>query len=715
MTIPFLDIFKKVKARFTTSSPRSEAPSAPLPRGVHTEKPSGERLSKTVMPSKSRPAPVSDPFSSQAGAAAPNTRISTDPAQRSAGQKRDLPLVVALALQPKVERAIALQLSDLLGQMPEGFLKPVEQFDPARRVLLKASEVERGMAAGKPSISLTTVYEQVPEIFLLRVPAGDATEVALPYEKVLEQFQNLQVREDQEQEQDVPQVETPILQVTLEDTQRFGTTMTAVQSSAHPPVKVEPATAQTLSSAEPEGIVHETSAPRKIGGFSLAPPVTLKPAQPPPPAAPRSGAPTRIPFHLPPNGAGVPVSETVPASSGPPVPNLSPKKPGPAPGPVRLPFKVSPPSDALRPKRMLVPGVERPEPPEAEPVAAPVTPPKNDGVKVSLNLRAILQNLPVFQFTGSAEAVPAEARVELPFSLIESQLASGRVGIPPKTLQAAMPEQFRGLIVIDDGESPVLLPLQEVLKNLPDTALQMRPDQEVIETGEIIETPFSIKAAEDAKRLQEADRAKTEAPETRPPESDNAPSAVPPATAESPQAVEKVEVKAEAEPAPASAPTESKVKIEGAADQAPASAEAPPKAEEKKSEPKPEAKNEAKQVVEKATALPGVAGCSVTFADGLSLAGNLPAEVGVDGLCAMAPSLLQRIDRHMLDTKLGPLTSMTLHCANSPVTFFMKGDVCLTVLHDGGDLASETQETLAEMAKELSRTYSQPETAHVDH
>ena len=524
------------------------------------------------------------------------------------------------------------------------------------------------------------------------------------------------MREDQEKEQDVPQLETPILQVTLEDTQRFGTTMTSVQSSAHPPVKVEPATAQTLSSAEPEGIVQETSAPRKIGGFSLAPPVTLKPAEPPPSAAPpQSGAPTRIPFHLPPNGAGVPVSETVPASSGPPVPNLSPKKPGPAPSPVRLPFKVSPPSDALRPKRTLVPGVERPEPPEAEPVAAPVTPPKNDGVKVSLNLRAILQNLPVFQFTGSAEAVPAETRIELPYSLIESQLASGRVGISPKTLQAAMPEEFRSLVVIDDSESPVLLPLQEVLKNLPDTALQMRPDQEVIETGEIIETPFSIKAAEDAKRLQEASRAKPEALASKTPEPEKAASAVPPAPAESAQAAEKVEVKAEAEPAPAPATIETEEKIEAAVDPKTVSAETPPRAEEKKSEPKPEAKNEAKQVVEKATALPGVAGCSVTFADGLSLAGNLPAEAGADGLCAMAPSLLQRIDRHMLDTKLGPLTSMTLHCAKSPVTFFMKGNVCLTVLHDGGDLASETQETLAEMAKELSRTYSQPETAHVDH
>jgi hypothetical protein len=81
----------------------------------------------------------------------------------------------------------------------------------------------------------------------------------------------------------------------------------------------------------------------------------------------------------------------------------------------------------------------------------------------------------------------------------------------------------------------------------------------------------------------------------------------------------------------------------------------------------------------------------------------------------MAPSLLQRIERHMLGTKLGSLTAVTLHCTQTPVTFFMQGNICLTVLQAGGKLAPETQGELVNMTKELSRTYSQPETAHVDH
>jgi hypothetical protein len=45
----------------------------------------------------------------------------------------------------------------------------------------------------------------------------------------------------------------------------------------------------------------------------------------------------------------------------------------------------------------------------------------------------------------------------------------------------------------------------------------------------------------------------------------------------------------------------------------------------------------------------------------------------------------------------------------------MKGNICLTVLHAVAELESKSQNKLAEMANELSRTYSQPETAHVDH
>ena len=69
----------------------------------------------------------------------------------------------------------------------------------------------------------------------------------------------------------------------------------------------------------------------------------------------------------------------------------------------------------------------------------------------------------------------------------------------------------------------------------------------------------------------------------------------------------------------------------------------------------------------------------------------------------------------MADTKLGGLNAMTLYCAKSPLTFFRRGNICLSVLHSAEGLTAEIREQLERMAQELSQTYSQPEVSHVDH
>ena len=128
-----------------------------------------------------------------------------------------------------------------------------------------------------------------------------------------------------------------------------------------------------------------------------------------------------------------------------------------------------------------------------------------------------------------------------------------------------------------------------------------------------------------------------------------------------------------------------------------------------------EAKSNAKEIVIRVSCLPGVAGCSIAFADGLTMAGNLPPNLGADGLCAVAPSVLQKIQKHMPETDLGSLNSMTLNCSKSPMSFFMEGNICLTVLHSEQTLEAVTQEQLVEMTKELAQIFAQPETTHVDH
>ena len=489
MTIPFLDIFKKLSGRSqqtTTEAPDTQ-PSRPLP--ATPQKSAGERLSKTVMPNTVRSS--SSDFLKAAGDSAPNVR---------AAAVRALPPTVALALQPKVERAISLPLSDMVERVPAGFLKPTESFDVSQTILLKASEIEKGMADGKPAVSLFSIYEQVPDIFDRNVRPDDATQIAVPHGKVLEQLRKMQVRDDQELETAVPQVDTPILKVTIEDTERFGTTLPVLTMSADPPVKVEAASAQAFSSAEPEAAVQE-----KVAAASAVSLATPPPKITPRPSAPDPVAPSRIPFKLPPKGAGGTATERVPASSSSSAPPSVPVSAN----PTRIPYKMTPPSDDLKPKLRLVPGVSADdmttsgEPGGGVPSTA----------KISLGLRPLLQNIPSFQLHKPAESVPADVRVELPLSLVESQLASGRVSVPIKTFRDAVPEEHRNLLVIDAAESPVLLPLQEVLNNLSPDLLKMRNDQVTEEVAQSFETPFSIKAAEDARRFEaESAEGATDAP-----------------------------------------------------------------------------------------------------------------------------------------------------------------------------------------------------------
>jgi predicted regulator of Ras-like GTPase activity (Roadblock/LC7/MglB family) len=384
---------------------------------------------------------------------------------------------------------------------------------------------------------------------------------------------------------------------------------------------------------------------------------------------PADNTPARIPFELPPKGTGAPASERVPASSGPPVLSSIPLRSDPpkqsAPvKPARNPYepvpfdqlKLSMPDSKSISESNSEKGARRRKPP-AEDVtadASPATESKSSGPVIALSLRMLLQNLPAFQRQGDPNLVPEDVKVDFPFALLADQLATGRIAVSSQVFLEAIPSEYRYLFHLDQQEAPVMLPLQEVLKNMPEDALQMRADQEKPAAAETIVTPFSMQADADAKLFKKDDKEKAPVVE-------------------------------------------------------PVAAQAAPKVE------KVVEKVDAKQLLKRATDLPGIDGCAITFADGLNLAGNLPAAIAAEGLCAVAPTLLQRIDKHMVETKLGALDSMTLHGSNSAMTFFMDGNICLSALHSNGSLAAETRAELAKIVKDLSRTYSKPEISNVDH
>jgi len=703
MTIPFLDLFKKAKARLGKQS--APARDFTVQRAPVVPKQAGERLSKTVLPNATRTMAPVDPFQAAAGSVK--------------GRSPQSPTPLTPEIEPG-ERSISIQLSDFLQNLPQGTVKSPDSFDANRTIKIKTAEVEKGMANGQPTVLLSSIYEQVPEIFKQSVDSGDATVVTLPFQKVMEQIQALSVRGDQLEDEAVPQLETPFLQVTIEDTKKFGTTLSPIQTSAAPPVKVEPATARAFAKAEPEPVAQEKQAPNVSGrrSISLTPPTT-----PVVPGADTGAAPTRIPFKLPPNGTGGSASERVPASSGPPVPTPPPAPPAKPAAPSRIPFKMTPPGAELKPKLTLVPGVESPKAEESEPEKPSVpfesaTPPGEAAKKaetIRLRLNVCLRNLPAFQLSGDLPEIADDVLLELPFSLVESQLASGRVAIDPKVFQQAIPEAFRNVFVIDATETPVLLPLQEVLQHLPTSALQMRQDQEHEEIVNLFETPFSKQAEEDLKRFGKPDGAEAKEAQPSVPESAKTDSAATEAQQDK-APVESVEDKAsEVAPAAPDQKPSAETKADPVASETefkapenrPASGDQPPAESAKKDDlAAAEAKSNAKEFVLKASCLPGVAACSISFADGLSMAGNFPPGLGADGLCAVAPSVLQKIEKHMLEGNLGDLNAMTLHCSKNSLTFFMQGNVCMTVLHSDHKLEQVVQEQLTDMTKELAKIFT---------
>lgn len=273
-------------------------------------------------------------------------------------------------------------------------------------------------------------------------------------------------------------------------------------------------------------------------------------------------------------------------------------------------------------------------------------------------------------------------------------MISGRVSITPDDFAAALPEKYRALFTSKDIAAPVAVPLQEVLKNLPVASLRMREDQEEQEKGANFDTPFSAKAEEDAKRFNVSS-------------SPVAKAAVAP-IAPAPEATEPT-------PIPQDDPESAGTEIASPQPSPlPFVLNPPGKVPEARARTglqelfDTDEDVDAKAVVARVAEMPGLRACAIMFADGLSLAGNLPEELQADGLCALAPSMLQRMKNHLVETQFGGLRAMTLSCANASITFVMQDNLCLAALHAGGELTPETRERLRRIVQELSNKYSYP-------
>src|SRR5262249_37937995 len=136
-----------------------------------------------------------------------------------------------------------------------------------------------------------------------------------------------------------------------------------------------------------------------------------------------------VPFDLSPNGTGASESERVPASSGPPVPTPLPFSPELAKIAFQQPAEKTKAPEPKKPSESTVPTADLKSagtsPTKAGSKLSP--PPTKDETLIRLSVKTVLKNLPAFQFGGDVTSVADDAQVALPLSLIEPQLASGRI------------------------------------------------------------------------------------------------------------------------------------------------------------------------------------------------------------------------------------------------------------------------------------------------
>src|SRR5437588_7513810 len=421
MTIPFLDLVRRAKEKFEAK--RRPAGLAPLPSVQ--DKPESDRLAKRVMPYAVRtmtPEP-SGPALAAASAIA-TRRISMN--RPSAGVP-DVGASVAVSVEPRGERTVSLALSDVIAEMPNGYLKPHESFDTSRRIMLRAAEVEKGLAAGRPSIPIAAIYHQAPEIFLHTVQPSDTAVVMLPVKKVIDELSHLRVRQDQTAEPIMAQVETPFLKMMVEESAKFGTTLAPFTTTELPPLAEPGPSAPAAAEPAPVAAIRPPPAswpiqPHPAMKLPVQPPAPGLSPQPPPVAPAtnrtippprieteptRDGSMARITF-VPPSapaenkpekplsiGTGGPAFPRVPASSGPPVPPAAP----PAAAPTRIPFQMPasavPPQIAAQTPAPTPPTTSAPvqETPKVVPLAAtPIGP--TGQTMVVVPLRPILMSLP---------------------------------------------------------------------------------------------------------------------------------------------------------------------------------------------------------------------------------------------------------------------------------------------------------------------------------
>ncbi len=359
---------------------------------------------------------------------------------------------------------VSLEVGDFIDRVPPTLLAG-GAVDRSRRVEFRSSELYSDLTKGRASVPASIIYEKCPELFSRPVSETEDAEVTLPLSKLVEQLiPALQTRADQVAEENVGEIETPFLQVALEDSTRLptaaGTTAGAIPPPTPPPAAPTAASVQMPPIRPPRrtGQIQTISTPK----VPLNEPVSL-------PAAPSAQSAGPInPSKRPPSTVRASVAGGKIRLSGPTVPgriSLAPGQPVSPPPAVNddlppsatqhiaasmppLPTSVNSPSHQVTKKtqRIQIPPISLRSP--ANPSATP--PPRPPAVPPPT---VPVQPSPVTVRPNNGDAEPAAP------GLFRSSAAPAAKPMPPASLRPAFPPPaFPATPPLDAAPAPAPAP-----------------------------------------------------------------------------------------------------------------------------------------------------------------------------------------------------------------------------------------------------------------
>src|SRR5206468_4782903 len=90
------------------------------------------------------------------------------------------------------------------------------------------------------------------------------------------------------------------------------------------------------------------------------------------------------------------------------------------------------------------------------------------------------------------------------------------------------------------------------------------------------------------------------------------------------------------------------------------------------------------EIVQKTSALRGVAGALIAMQDGLLVAGHLPPGLNAETIAAFLPQMHSRMTQYSKELKFGEANNLTLIVDDIPLKIFKNGGVFFTVLVRAG-------------------------------